>query len=82
MPDLKSFDSSPLIIRPMFFLCVKIRATDTTIEKILNTVDGVSNTKNSNSGKAIPALIDETDTIFVNKSTTRKTPKQLSVSSG
>ena len=44
--------------------------------------DGVSKNKKSNNGNAIPALIDETDTMPVNNNTTRKTPKQQRVRRG
>ncbi len=82
LPNFISFDSSPLNSLPIFFLCVTISAIATSMEKILRTMEGVSKIKNSKSGKASPALIEETDTIPVIRRTIINTPKQLNVSNG
>jgi hypothetical protein len=48
----------------------------------LNNKDGVSKTVNNNIGNAIPALMEETETIPVIRKTIRNTPKQVSVRYG
>jgi hypothetical protein len=77
-----SFGSSPLHILPKFFLWVTTRATQIIIENILNNTDGVLKNSKRKTGKAIPAIIDEIDTIPVINNTTRKTPIQHIVSNG
>jgi hypothetical protein len=64
------------------FLCVIINAIATSIEKSLKNSEGVSKRVNNNIGKAIPALIEDTDTMRVMRITIRKIPRQLSVSRG
>jgi hypothetical protein len=64
----------------MFFLWVNIRATDTTMENTLNKTEGVSKKRNKKIGKAIPALIDESETYPEISKTKRKTPKHEIVS--
>lgn len=59
-----------------------MRAIATRSENILNIRDGVSKKINRNSGKAVPALIDETDTYPVIKRIKTKTPAQERVSTG
>jgi hypothetical protein len=66
----------------MFFLWVTTRDILIIIENILNNSDGVLKKRKSKTGKAIPAIIEETDTIPVSNSTTRKTPMQQRVSKG
>jgi len=51
-------------------------------ENILKIREGASNKKNSNTGNAIPAAIEDTDTIPVMKRMTRKTPMTDIVSRG
>ncbi len=66
----------------MFFLWVIKRDIATRTEKILNTNEGVSNMRKRNTGNAIPALIEETETIPVISNIVRNTPKQHKVSMG
>ena len=66
----------------MLFLCVMIRATAIKTEKNLNNSEGVSKSVKSNIGKAMPALIEDTDIMRVNSKIIRKTTRHESVSSG
>jgi hypothetical protein len=66
----------------MFFLWVNTRDILIIIENILNNTDGVLKKRKRKTGKAIPAIIEETDTIPVINNTTRKTPMQQIVSKG
>ena len=66
----------------MFFRWVMSRAIATNIEKILNTTESVPKTVNNKIGKAIPALIEDIDTIPVNMNTIRKITRHARVNKG
>jgi hypothetical protein len=66
----------------MFFLCVRIIAMAIKTENILKYIECVLNSVNSNIGKAIPMVIDATDTYPVIRSTTRKIEMQDNVRNG
>ena len=66
----------------MFFLWVTIMAAATKTENILKIVDGVSKNRKRNTGKAMPVVIEEMETIPVISSTARKTPRQHRVRRG
>jgi hypothetical protein len=57
-------------------------AKATIIENILNRVDGVSKNRKRKTGKATPALIDESETYPVRRKTHKNTPKHMVVSKG
>jgi hypothetical protein len=50
--------------------------------KILKITDGVLKNRNRKRGNAIPALIEDTDTMPVTNKTIRKMPEQLKVKRG
>jgi len=52
------------------------------IEKTFKKNDGVSNMIKRNNGKAMPAAIDDIDTMPVSRKITMNTPKQHPVSRG
>lgn len=66
----------------MFLRCVMIRRIATTIEKVVNTGLSFPNTTLSTIGKAIPAIIDDKETMRLANKTIKKTLNERQVETG